>query len=146
ALPAGAPALVTPPPLPRPQRRKLSPVREVGSPVLGAAASGSVAIDEDLKAFPSAPSMPALQGQPVPAAEEATARAVAMAEAVLFEEPKAQTRGSRWQIDEQWLATRHRDGRIVDSVQLDAAQDYGLGREGWEKRFSRREHQIRIGK
>lgn len=55
-------------------------------------------------------------------------------------------RGPRWQIDENWVARRCRDDFVLEEVQLSAERASGLSRGDWETRFSRREHQIRIGK
>lgn len=52
----------------------------------------------------------------------------------------------RWVIDDSWVARRRLEGSSLEAVQLDSSLDGGLGRTGWEKRFSRREYQIRIGK
>ncbi|CAK8987892.1 SLBP_RNA_bind domain-containing protein [Durusdinium trenchii] len=51
-----------------------------------------------------------------------------------------------WHIDENWIAHKTAQGRVVASVQLDPSKQGMLAPEGWAQRFDRREHQIRIGK
>mmetsp|Transcript_4628 Transcript_4628/g.10925 ORF Transcript_4628/g.10925 Transcript_4628/m.10925 type:complete len:468 (-) Transcript_4628:255-1658(-) len=52
----------------------------------------------------------------------------------------------RWHIDQSWTAHKSRGGTVVVSVKLDKEAAGELTREGWAKRFNRREYQIRIGK
>ncbi|CAE7535205.1 unnamed protein product, partial [Symbiodinium sp. CCMP2456] len=52
----------------------------------------------------------------------------------------------RWYIDQSWTAHKSRGGAVVFSVKLNEEAAGELTREGWAKRFNRREYQIRIGK
>lgn len=53
---------------------------------------------------------------------------------------------SCWHVDAKWVASCTRGGQMITAVQLDPWQNQGLSRRDWERRFSRREHQIGIAK
>lgn len=55
-------------------------------------------------------------------------------------------RGARWHITEDWIAIARSEGCEQAHVQLDQSLAESLPRDRWERRFNRREHQIRIAK
>lgn len=136
-----------------------------GSTGTGSAGSGgseprSVAPDTEaaipfriLPPFPLGPAVPA-PAVPPPAGLSERQRVASLTSAGTKGQGKSSARGevarsgrgAKWSVDSKWLARKLRDGVVVEEVQLDPEQAGGLSREEWERRFSRREHQVRIGK
>jgi len=141
----------TPPPRGHNAAQALPPIREVSSPSTlsstGITDTGGYA---ELPPFPRPPpaNSPAAAGAAGAVVPEIVAAAGDGADTYTRAAPGAPqaARNAKWRINEAWVATCVRDGRVLETVKLDPHMAGGLTREDWERRICRRMHQIRIGK